>query len=115
MVMVVDIVGVGQDMLSIPISGVSEVPKVEIEPSDHLDFGEIFLNYPDKAMIQLRNKNDLEARYEILPQNEESKILAEYSVDKPTGIIGPDGSEIITVTLVTKKLREITLPLQVHI
>lgn len=115
MVMVVDIVGVGQDMLSIPISGVSEVPKVEIDPSDHLDFGDIFLNFPDKSVITLRNKNDLEARYEILPQNDESKILAEYSVDKPTGIIGPDGVEIITVTLTTKKLREITLPLAVNI
>ena len=115
MVMVVDIVGVGQDMLSIPISGVSEVPKVEIDPLEHLDFGEIYLNFPDKNVITLRNKNDLEARYEILPQNDESKILAEYSVDKPTGIIGPDGVEIITVTLITKKLREITLPLAVNI
>lgn len=115
MVMVVDIVGVGQDMLSIPISGVSEVPKVEIDPTDHLDFGDIFLNFPDKSVITLRNKNDLEARYEILPQNDESKILAEYSVDKPTGIIGPDGVEIISVTLITKKLREITLPLQINI
>lgn len=115
MVMVVDIVGVGQDMLSIPISGISEVPKVEIDPVDHLDFGDIFLNFPDKAVITLRNKNDLEARYEILAQNDESKILAEYSVDKTTGIIGPDGVEIITVTLTTKKLREITLPLQINI
>ena len=115
MVMVVDIVGVGQDMLSIPISGISEVPKVEIDPSDHLDFEKIFLNFPGKESITLRNKNDLEARYEILPQNDESKILAEYTVDKPTGIIGPEGVEIITVTLTTKKLREITLPLQINI
>ncbi len=115
MVMVVDIVGVGQDMLSIPISGISEVPKVEIDPTDHLDFGDIFLNFPDKSVITLRNKNDLEARFEILPQNDESKILAEYIVDKPTGIIGPDGVEIISVTLITKKLREITLPLQINI
>lgn len=34
MVMVVDIEGVGQDMLSIPITADSQVPKVEIKPSD---------------------------------------------------------------------------------
>jgi hydrocephalus-inducing protein len=34
MVMVVDIEGVGQDMLSIPITADAQVPKVEIKPAD---------------------------------------------------------------------------------
>ena len=51
MVMVVDIEGVGQDMLSIPITGESQVPQVQIKPHDCLDFGEIFLRHADVLAI----------------------------------------------------------------
>ncbi len=59
MVMVVDIDGVGQDMTSLPIHAVSEVPLVKIEPLKTLSFGEIFLRNPDQRQIILTNDSSL--------------------------------------------------------
>jgi hydrocephalus-inducing protein len=39
------------------------VPKVEIKPTDRLDFGEIFLRNPDTLGIQLINNSDLKAKF----------------------------------------------------
>jgi len=38
MVLVIDIEGVGQDMLSLPIQAESDIPSVEITPNDKVDF-----------------------------------------------------------------------------
>jgi len=38
-VLVVDLEGVGQDMLAVPIRAVCLVPKVTVQPSDFLDYG----------------------------------------------------------------------------
>ncbi len=51
----------------------------------------------------------------MLPQNEESKVLATYRVDQESGFIDPNQSVTIRVTLMTMKLREITLPLSILI
>lgn len=64
--MVVDIVGVGADMYSLPIKAECEVPTVEIRPSS-LDFGDIFLKDPDSKMIHLINTSNLDAQFEIAP------------------------------------------------
>jgi hypothetical protein len=63
--------------------------------------------------IQLINNSNLQAKYFILPQTEESKVLAQYEVDKESGTILENATETITVRLTTKKLGEI--PLQMHI
>ena len=47
MVLVVNLIGVGDDMLSIPIKAVCKAPKVKITPDDDLNFGKVFLNYPE--------------------------------------------------------------------
>jgi len=47
MVLVVNINGVGDDMLSIPIKAICKAPKVTISPIEgDLDFGKVFLGYP---------------------------------------------------------------------
>lgn len=42
--MVLDIIGIGKDMKSIPIIGESDIPQVRIFP-EILDFEDIFLRY----------------------------------------------------------------------
>lgn len=79
-VMTIDIEGVGNDMLSIPIKAECQIPTVEISPTEKLEFGEAFLNFPDTRSIILKNVSDLKAKFHVLPQSEESKILAKYSV-----------------------------------
>ena len=116
MVMCVDIEGVGQDMCSLPIIAESEVPNVKIEPYDSLNYGKTFLNSArSDKIITLINDSSLMAKYEVLPQTEESKVLAEYSVDKESGHIAENSKEVLTVTLKTNKLGEITLPISISI
>jgi hypothetical protein len=51
----------------------------------------------------------------VLPQSEESKVLAEYHVDQESGQIEQHGQSIINVSLFTKKLGEINLDLAINI
>ena len=55
MVLVVNIAGVGDDMLSLPIRAESRAPRVKIEPQGEINFGEVYLDYPYKEEIFLHN------------------------------------------------------------
>lgn len=61
------------------------------------------------------NNSDLKAKFQVLPQNDEYKVLAKYTVDPESGIIDKNSSATISICLTTKKLGEITLPLSVNI
>jgi hypothetical protein len=45
MVLVVDLAGVGQDMLAVPIKAESLVPKVRVTPVDFMEYGTVFLRH----------------------------------------------------------------------
>lgn len=57
LVLVVDIDGVGPDMHTLPIKAECFVPKVDIIPSDVIDFGNSFLRNKYYSMIELANKS----------------------------------------------------------
>ena len=46
MVLVVDLEGVGQDMLAVPIKAHCMVPKVNVQPDNLIDYGKCFLRHP---------------------------------------------------------------------
>ncbi|CAD8206755.1 unnamed protein product [Paramecium octaurelia] len=119
-VMVVDIEGVGQDMLSIPITADCQAPRVELRPSDRLNFNKgddqkVFLRNPCKSRVDLINTSELPAKFVVLPQNDEYKVLADYTVEPSSGKINGNSTMSLEVTLTTKKLYDITLPLQINI
>lgn len=71
MVLVVDIDGVGQDMHALPLRAESFVPNVEIDvPSSLIDFEKVFLRHPYTYDIQMRNDSNLQAKFEVLPQDD---------------------------------------------
>ena len=70
MVLVVDLEGVGQDMLAVPIKAECLVPKVRINPSDFLEYGDVFLRHPKTLEIELINEDVLKAKFEVQPQDE---------------------------------------------
>lgn len=88
---------------------------MEIKPQDRLEFGDIFLRDPDTRGITIANTSTLKARFNVLTQNQESEVLAKYKVDLESGDIDPGKEVTIKLTLVTKKLGEITLPLSINI
>ena len=118
MVLVVNIDGVGDDMLSIPIRGESKSPKVRIEPQEIIQFGDVSLDYLYDKTVTLWNDSNLPAQYKILPQSEEQKVLGTYHVDpsEEKGIINPYKSKEIKVYLMTKwNNQPIRLPLRIEI
>jgi hydrocephalus-inducing protein len=51
MVLVVDLDGVGQDMLAIPIKAECAVPRVRVNPENMLDYGKTFLKHKKDMKI----------------------------------------------------------------
>ena len=70
MVLVVDLDGVGQDMLAVPIKAECLVPKVRVYPTEFLQYDECFLRHPKTLQISIINEDDLKARFEIAQQDE---------------------------------------------
>lgn len=85
--MTIDIQGVGNDMLSVPIKADCQVPNVDISPSEKIQFAQACLNYPETRTIVLKNHSDIKAKFSIVPQSEESKVLAKYTVVPEFGVI----------------------------
>ena len=81
MVLVVDLEGVGQDMLAVPIKAECIVPQVRVQPNEYLQFDNCFLKHPKTKQIEIVNESNLRARFEIQPQDEQSKRVATYDVD----------------------------------
>jgi len=92
MVLVVDLDGVGQDMLAVPIKADCHVPKVKVHPSDFLEYESCFLRHAKTREIEIINEDTLRAKYEIVPQDDQSKRIAIYTADKESGIIEPKSS-----------------------
>ena len=89
MVLVVDLEGVGQDMLAVPIKAECLVPRVEVEPDQFLDFEHCFHKYPKTRQIKIKNLDNLKARFEIGQQDEQSKRMGIFEVDLQNGVIEP--------------------------
>lgn len=59
MVLVVDLLGVGQDMLAVPIKAECLVPKVKVNPSDFLEYETCFLRHAKTKQIEIINEDNL--------------------------------------------------------
>lgn len=115
MVLVVDLEGVGQDMLAVPIKAECLVPKVKVSPSDFLEYESCFLRHPKTRQIEIVNEDSLKAKYEIVPQDDQSKRIAVYTADKPSGIINPRSSQIVNIALRTEILQPVHIPLYIKV
>ena len=65
----VDVAGVGNNLLTVPVFAESIVPDVTIA-NPLLDFGRCFLDLPQTQNLQLVNTSDLPASYTVLPFDE---------------------------------------------
>jgi hydrocephalus-inducing protein len=103
-VLVVDLEGVGQDMLAVPIRATCLVPKVRVEPNDFLDYGTCFLRHSKNNEIKIINSDSLKAKIEIVPQDEQSKRIGTYEADIMSGVIEPHSTCTVTLKLRTEIL-----------
>jgi len=65
--------------------------------------------------IKITNESLLAAKYQILPQDQQSKLLALAITDDIEGIIPPNKSIDVNITLQTQKTGIIRIPLHVKI
>ena len=87
-VIVVDVRGVGEDILSLPLSAKCVVPVIEVM-NPVLDFGRCFIRHTYERLIELSNSTDLPAKYELMTQVDDDDCLITYSSPMPRGIIEP--------------------------
>ncbi|KDO23200.1 hypothetical protein SPRG_10008 [Saprolegnia parasitica CBS 223.65] len=113
--LVVSVQGVGSDLLNIPVLAQCFVPEVHVLKPD-LVYGDCYLRYPHVQTLHLINTNmHLPAKYEIVAQDDHSKVVAVFSGDKPSGDIDANSTLAIDIALVCEKLGSIRLPLYVRI
>ncbi|KAK6174452.1 hypothetical protein SNE40_017727 [Patella caerulea] len=105
--MVVDVEGVGDEILSLPISAKCIVPQITVL-SPILDYGRCFLRHPYEHMAKLHNDTDLPAKYEVIPQNVEEDDLTPicYSSPIPRGIIAPRSMCGVPIIIAPQALEE---------
>jgi hydrocephalus-inducing protein len=102
-------------MLAVPIKAECLVPKVRIVPTDFLEFDACYLRFPKTKQIEIINEDTLKARYEIVPQDEQSKRIAVYTADQEAGDIDPKSSKVINITLKTEILLTVRIPLYIKV
>ncbi|OQR91449.1 hydrocephalus-inducing protein [Achlya hypogyna] len=113
--LVVSVHGVGSDLLNIPVLAQCFVPEVHVLKAE-LVYGDCYLRYAHMQTLHLINTNPhLPAKYEIVAQDDHSKVVAIFSGDLPAGDIPANSTLAIEVALVCEKLGSIRLPLYVRI
>ena len=105
-----DIEGVGEQMASIALKAESVVPEVTVSTNE-LIFGDCYLRYAYRKVIELVNHSNLPAKFELQPQDEISRCVAKYEVDYPKGVIDPFQQRVLTVSFSTERLDKVQLPM----
>lgn len=80
--------------------------------SQKLDFGEIFIHYPYEKIITLHNDTDQPARYEMVPQEDQSS--ATYTLEED-GVVEAYSLKNVKVTFTSNKLGPINVPMFIRI
>ena len=113
-VVLLDMLGIGFDMLTLPVCGICEVPEVEIEPMELLNFGNVYIRQEVYQTIKLHNtSNLLSTQFKVMKQDEQSKGWGELTCDQQSGQIGPEQTVTLTVKLKPLRLQQIRLKLEI--
>ncbi|XP_060779913.1 hydrocephalus-inducing protein homolog [Neoarius graeffei] len=106
--LVVDVHGVGEEVLALPIEASCVVPEVHLKTSV-LQFQHCFLGYPYEQTITLINDTNLPACYGLLAQEYEENPSLLYSTAYPRGVIQPSSTEQIPLVLQAKTVGQVQL------
>ncbi|XP_030281249.1 hydrocephalus-inducing protein homolog isoform X1 [Sparus aurata] len=99
--LVVDVEGVGEEIMSIPINARCVVPDLVVE-TPVLDFQRCFLDRPYEQQLRLVNASNVPACYGVLGQDYEESPLLHCGSSTPRGVIFPHSSEEISLFLCAK-------------
>ncbi|XP_034444093.1 hydrocephalus-inducing protein homolog [Hippoglossus hippoglossus] len=99
--LVVDVEGVGEEIMTLPINARCVVPEIVLE-TPVLDFQRCFLNYSYEQQVRLSNPSTLPVCYGLLDQEYEENPSQLFGSSRPRGVIFPHTSETVPVFLLTK-------------
>ncbi|XP_023811732.1 hydrocephalus-inducing protein homolog isoform X1 [Oryzias latipes] len=112
--LVVDVEGVGQEIMTLPINARCAVPEIVVQPPV-LDFQRCFLRHPYKRQIRLINPSHLPACYEILDQKLDEDFSVFFSSPAPKGLLLPGSSADLPVLLQAQAIGELHHTLRIAI
>ncbi|XP_068021953.1 hydrocephalus-inducing protein homolog [Melanerpes formicivorus] len=112
--LVVDVDGVGQELLSLPLTARCVVPALRV-PKPVVTFGRCYLQLPAQQLLTLVNDSDLPGCYALLPQEQQEEAAVLYSSPVPCGIIQPHSSVEMPLTLVAQALGSQDTPASVAV
>ncbi|KAL2094102.1 hypothetical protein ACEWY4_011414 [Coilia grayii] len=101
--LVVDVEGVGEDVLALPIHARCCVPSVVLE-KPVLRLEKCFVDYAYETLVTLTNTSDLPVCYGLLSQGYEEHPSLLYSSPHPRGVIQPHTSAELPVVVQAKAL-----------
>ncbi|XP_035275425.1 hydrocephalus-inducing protein homolog [Anguilla anguilla] len=104
--LVVDVRGVGEEVLALPVTARCVVPSVRLDPPA-LEFERCFLGHPYYRSVKLTNESDLPACYGLLSQEYEESPSVLYSSPHPRGILPPLSSVELPLVLQAKAVRHL--------
>ncbi|XP_039456431.1 hydrocephalus-inducing protein homolog [Oreochromis aureus] len=99
--LVVDIEGVGEEILTLPINARCVMPQILVD-TPVLDFERCFLNQPYEQKVRLNNPSNLPACYGMLDQEYQENPSLLLGSSAPRGVIHPGTSEELPVRLLAK-------------
>eukprot|EP00951_Prasinocladus_malaysianus_P003894 scaffold27553_cov35-Prasinocladus_malaysianus.AAC.1 len=109
---VLDVPGVGDELATLPILAECCVPKLGIV-NRVIDFGRCYLRYPYKQVLTVTNDSKLPARFEVLPQDDKSAVLAQYKATPASAGIPAQGDHSIEFDLNAERLGRLQLPVRI--
>jgi adenylate kinase family enzyme len=113
--LVIDVEDVGDSLEVIPIRADCIVPEVLLS-SGKINFGDCFIGYPYSQTLDLGNNSNQPAKYEvILPSDNEKNKKVVCTVDEFRGVVPSNATHNIKVTIVTKIVGSIYVPIYVRI
>jgi hydrocephalus-inducing protein len=66
-VLLLDMDSIGNDMLTLPITAICEIPEIIIEPHDIVNFGNVYIYTEKTETIKLINTSKTLAQFEVVP------------------------------------------------
>ncbi|XP_078688637.1 hydrocephalus-inducing protein-like [Branchiostoma floridae x Branchiostoma belcheri] len=112
--LVVDVQGVGQGILMLPIVAKCIVPTLAVV-TPILDFGRCFLGFPYEHSIKILNDTELPAKYDIIPQAVDDSSTLTYQSSQWRGILQPHTVTEIPLTCTAQQLNEAEEVVYIHI
>ncbi|XP_069028847.1 hydrocephalus-inducing protein homolog [Embiotoca jacksoni] len=112
--LVVDVKGVGEEVMTLPINARCVVPKIVVE-TPALDFQRCFLDHPYEQQVRLTNHSDLPACYGVLDQEYEENPSMLFGSFAPRGLILPMTSEEFPLLLMAKAVGQLHHTLRIAV